>query len=1075
MITTQIFRRKPPQGTLIDWTHPLTKDLIGAIIFNERGGNRIYNAAGYENGPYNKIGADWDPSKEFPTFNGNQDTNVKFLEPHRFHIERTDKVSILIDCTINDLTRNQEHALIGDIDAANSYRGWYVRNSYQLFSGDYISFFLCNTWDTNVLEVHGDTNLNSAQRYQFGVTYDGSSAASGVKLYVDGRLESNTVWKDTLSATSTTTNNCKISGRNDNVSNHSGKIYSIFMWKNRILTQDEIRNFYADPDKSPFRIFLSHRAQWRANVFAQTISPAAPIPTHLSWPTPALSILTVIPAAPAIPAHRSWLSPTVAGPISAATIPQHRAWLNATVTGPITLAASIPAHRSWPTPSLNVEQRITPSGVAIPTHASWPTLTRVANTLTIALAAGIPTHKSWPSPVVSGSALYINVVGIAARRSWRFPTVSTPAGAVVGGAPDVSLSLFIGGSDRTQYLAVLGASDTAGVGGGGGGASPSELAIESQTIGRWHAKFDLYDGGGVYAPALAQTVMIQEAGRRLFAGCIWEISVERFLSTADKIVYHCTAVDKSGICDHRVVTARTYTSGTTVQSVILDIVATCLNGEGITANSVPSDLGSLTSDLPLNFTSVTNAFDQIATLSGTVWWVDALSDLHFSALLNLPTAPFALTETSRNWRGLTMQQTLLDYRNRQYAVSNLNTLPGATASPGGGGGGSNQAVTETFVWSVGSPGINSGIYTPTGATVPLSLNVSLPISRVVSMTAAGVAQTTVNFANYSGQTATSGNDYLWFYAGSGVASPGQTLSPSLGTGGGPGPATAAAISVTYVPASPSAAVLAQPALVASPAEGAPFAGTIGTCGSGIYEAVEQVKDITHYSDLTAIAQAVLNRRGAVPTVIGFETDQTGLEPGQKLSVTLPLTYVPSGSFMVTSVRGVWLGRDLGFGSGFRWRVRCQNNEDPGNWVKWYERLLARTENPFPVYQYEIASFVLAAGSSLSAGTAETNPYIVHRTGQLVDMYAAAHVPPTGQDLILYAYLNGAQLPGSVTIPAGSSPDVEYRFTFPASPPYYVFARPTGPNDIITVASQYRTTSGALAPAGSISFDVRWRM
>jgi hypothetical protein len=475
---------------------------------------------------------------------------------------------------------------------------------------------------------------------------------------------------------------------------------------------------------------------------------------------------TVHPAQPAINTGESWPTPDVAGPIS--------------------LAAPIPTGESWPTPQVNLVQTISPAA-AIPTGEHWFPPDYVENVTQITLSAPIPTGESWGTPTVEGGPQFINVQPILSGELWGSPAVTGGRGGV---------QLFLGGIDYTFYLSL----------------ANTAAQIQSQTLGRWSFTFELADGTGqLYLnsiaspavtpppPVIGMTVLVIDNGLRIFAGCIQTVVNDRVINQPYATLYQITATDKSAICDHRVVTGTTYTSGSDVAQTILQIVASYLNGEGITTGGVPTDgtLGSLDADLVLNFCTVTNAFDQIAQISGTVWWIDSFCVLHFSPLNHLPSCPFDLTETSRNYRAsqngqtnarggrATVTQTTVDYYNKLYAVSNLNIVPGSGSGGSGGSGGGN---TETYTWSSGSPGI---IPSYAGAPLDLSLlQVSAGIGSVVSMTVNGQVQTVIEYASFTGQMPTGPTDYFWFYQ--------QGTSILAPTFGGSIPA-AATIVIEYIP------------------------------------------------------------------------------------------------------------------------------------------------------------------------------------------------------------------------------------------------------------------------------------
>lgn len=64
---------------------------------------------------------------------------------------------------------------------------------------------LNNITGNNYIDVNGSTNVCDGTTRTVAASYDGSSTAAGVKLYVNGTLETPTVNKDTLSATIVTT------------------------------------------------------------------------------------------------------------------------------------------------------------------------------------------------------------------------------------------------------------------------------------------------------------------------------------------------------------------------------------------------------------------------------------------------------------------------------------------------------------------------------------------------------------------------------------------------------------------------------------------------------------------------------------------------------------------------------------------------------------------------------------------------------------------------------------------------------------------------------------------------------
>ena len=85
-------------------------------------------------------------------------------------------------------------ALLAKMDDANSYRGYDI-----LIAGEKISVHIINQWPTNAIKVTTKNKLKPSTWHHVFVTYDGSSKAKGVKIYVDGQLWDWNIEQDRLS------------------------------------------------------------------------------------------------------------------------------------------------------------------------------------------------------------------------------------------------------------------------------------------------------------------------------------------------------------------------------------------------------------------------------------------------------------------------------------------------------------------------------------------------------------------------------------------------------------------------------------------------------------------------------------------------------------------------------------------------------------------------------------------------------------------------------------------------------------------------------------------------------------
>jgi len=712
-----------------------------------------------------------------------------------------------------------------------------------------------------------------------------------------------------------------------------------------------------------------------------------------------------------------------------------------TVTGPVSGAGAIASAEAFGVAFVDVEQTLIAVAIASAEAFGRPTVALVQSIL----PAGIATAEAFGGATVRGGAKLIAGAGAIYDGAVGYPTIT-------GGQSGTFL--YIGGSDRSSYLAGNGATNPA-ASGSASGATQQPPTIQSQTLGRWSASFDLWAADG-YLPALGQTVQYIENGVKLFAGCLNSVQLER-ISGSSVVVIHCSCVDKSGICDHRVVSAqKTYPAGMDAADAIRDIVANYLNGEGITTNNVPATLGALSADQVFFFNTVTKALDAIMTDAGGVWWVDVNGDLNTPLLPNLPAAPFSLGENSGNYRALTVTATLLDYRNVQYAVSNLKVAP-AIAGPGSSGP-AGVSVTETYTLPQAAAQARGFLFG--------SIITQFNILGITSLKVNGVAQPV-----YRGTQLIDLEHVWWYFPGSPYLVPpnaqnANPFPPPPATS--PDPVAGDVVEISYLAQEQSVAKVSGDPLAP------PGPGT-GTCGSGVYEAVEQVKNISLQSDLQAIAQAVLDRSGGVPKLIQFDTDLPGLAVGQRLSIDIPTMDLAATTALITSVSGASQPGKGSLASGdarrqtfFRWTVQASTTTDLGNSVKYMERLLARTENAIPLDQALWPTFILAPSGSLAAGVVDSNLDIVRASGTIEEVVAVTPVPPTAQDLLIDILADNVSIFSSpLVIPAGTSTLVHWTSLASDPAPTWLFK-----DQLLKVVASYSVKGSNPTNAANVTVQIR---
>src|SRR5262249_57601842 len=111
-------------------------------------------------------------------------------------------------------------------DEDNAYRGWDL-----WFEGGRVGTHIVHKWPTDALKVVTLTPVKSGGWHHLFVTYDGSGKVAGVKIYVDGRLQTaRFVTEDRLRSTIRTKVPLKVGQRSrtarlDNMQIHDLRLY----------------------------------------------------------------------------------------------------------------------------------------------------------------------------------------------------------------------------------------------------------------------------------------------------------------------------------------------------------------------------------------------------------------------------------------------------------------------------------------------------------------------------------------------------------------------------------------------------------------------------------------------------------------------------------------------------------------------------------------------------------------------------------------------------------------------------------------------------------------------------------
>ena len=423
------------------------------------------------------------------------------------------------------------------------------------------------------------------------------------------------------------------------------------------------------------------------------------------------------------------------------------------------------------------------------------------------------------------------------------------------------------------------------------GGAPAEyragtLSIAGSLGTRTVATFSTVDH-----PPFATTVEVgqvveirDETGSLIFAGTIDSIDEE--IDPAETVRFKRVAcVDYNQIADRHLV-AYVYqpddlTPTLYAGDVIKDIVSRFFVFGGVTEGIDTSNVedGPEIEKFVFNYVPASQAFDDIADLTGYVWYTDYEKKLYFTPRDKYE-APIVIGGKTQNWRNMKITESRDLYRNRQIVRAGT-------------------ALTDERTDTVIATEADQKLF-----------ELSYPVGTASAVTVNGVAKT----LGVSGLH--EGRNYYWSYNSNVLTA---RAAPGVG----------AAVKLTYQGLFPilvderlDAEILARRAL-----EG----------GTGVYEAIADDPAINVQNVAVAKALAYLRKHGVIPQVIRFETDAPGLRPGQLLPVDIPAAGL-GDNYLVESVSM----RDMQ-GAVNRYTVTAVSGDALGGWLEFFSALARQAQ------------------------------------------------------------------------------------------------------------------------------------
>jgi hypothetical protein len=330
----------------------------------------------------------------------------------------------------------------------------------------------------------------------------------------------------------------------------------------------------------------------------------------------------------------------------------------------------------------------------------------------------------------------------------------------------------------------------------------------------------------------------------IFSGIVSTIDISE--TYPGILEYDLKCIDNSALADKRLIaeTGTDETAGYIAEHVILPYLAE----EGVTAGTI--EAGITISKYTFNYITASQALDQIKTISGLNWNIDKNKQLNlFSRSSYL--APWTLTDNVQHTR-FKQSKSIDQYRNVQYvragkAKTATQTLEKPSPKPDG--------VSKTF-------------------------RTKYPVAQKPTIT---INSTPVNSDDVGIKALDTGKKWYFAYDSNDII---QDNSETILS-------DADVLEITYIGL--------YDILVLAEYETEIEARAIAETGtSGRYEHITEEKSITEADEAQEYGEGLLSKYAEIADNIAFETNVTGLEAGQLLTVNKTL-FGLSGSFLIESI------------------------------------------------------------------------------------------------------------------------------------------------------------------------------
>ncbi len=407
------------------------------------------------------------------------------------------------------------------------------------------------------------------------------------------------------------------------------------------------------------------------------------------------------------------------------------------------------------------------------------------------------------------------------------------------------------------------------------------LAIQKRVEERSTASFTVIDTAGSADYTRGMPVTITDPDSTLIFGGFIDTPGRARLSNAGGLLHDITCMDNHYLADKRLV-VKSYPSKT-LAYIVTDIFTDYLAAEGITIGNIQT--GPTIAEAIFNYVKVSEAFDALKELSGYTWFINESKALYF---VDRTTYRASWDLDNSTYRPLASPHLIEGnplYRNKQYVR---------------GGKGVTDLQTENF----------------TGDAVIKSFALGYPLALEPIITHDGGSALDVGIKGLE-----SGKDYYWNKGDNTISA---EVAPGVGV----------AIVVTYY---------GQYPLIAMSIDHAGILDRQGVeGGSGIVEDIATEVQHETSSGIQESASAKIKQYCQDAEKFTYQTEESGLSPGQIQAITYSLFGFTAHDMLIESVNITADGEHL------LYDVTCITGPSMGSWAKFFANILRRQDNSIKI-------------------------------------------------------------------------------------------------------------------------------